>query len=139
MLTNTNEPFLSFLDFILDQESIPQTFTTSYGEDEQTVPYDYAVAVCHGFAKLGARGSSVVFSSGDWGVGNGNCLSNDGENRVEFLPIFPGTCTCLAPWISRLTHHTKLRPLRDICRGNQRNCARAGSVFLWRGFLELLR
>ena len=29
-LTDANEPYLPFLDFILDQESIPQTFTTSY-------------------------------------------------------------------------------------------------------------
>ena len=130
---------MSFLDFILDQESIPQTLTTSYGDDEQTVPYDYAVAVCNGFAKLGARGSSVLFSSGDYAVGGGDCLSNDGENRIVFQPIFPATCTCLAPRIFRITHHVKLRSLCDICRWNQRNCARAGSVFLWRRFLELFR
>ncbi|KAF9645510.1 subtilisin-like protein [Thelephora ganbajun] len=90
--TNTNEPYLSFLDFILDQGNIPQTITTSYGDDEQTVPRDYAEAVCNGFAKLGARGSSVLFSSGDSGVGGGDCLTNDGKNRTEFLPIFPASC-----------------------------------------------
>jgi len=99
--TNSNEPYLSFLDFVLDQESIPQTFTTSYGDNEQTVPQDYAVAVCNGFAKLGARGSSVLFSSGDFGVGGGSCLSNDGKNRTEFMPIFPASCTCFAPWCLR--------------------------------------
>ena len=95
--TNTSEPYLPFLDFILDQESIPQTFTTSYGDDEQSVPYDYAVAVCNGFAKLGARGTSVIFSSGDCGVGGGDCATNDGKNRTEFLPVFSATYTCLAP------------------------------------------
>lgn len=35
--TNTNEPYLDWLNFILAQSSIPQTFTTSYGDDEQTV------------------------------------------------------------------------------------------------------
>ena len=32
------------------------------------LPYDYAVAVCNGFAKLCVRGTSVIFSSGDSGV-----------------------------------------------------------------------
>ena len=33
--SNTNEPYLDFLNFILNQTTIPQTFTTSYGDDEQ--------------------------------------------------------------------------------------------------------
>ena len=35
--TNTNEPYLDWLNFILAQETIPQVITTSYGDDEQTV------------------------------------------------------------------------------------------------------
>lgn len=35
--TNTNEPYLDWLNFVLAQSSVPQTFTTSYGDDEQTV------------------------------------------------------------------------------------------------------
>ena len=34
---NNNEPYLDWLTFILAQTSIPQTFSTSYGDDEQTV------------------------------------------------------------------------------------------------------
>ncbi|RDX48143.1 subtilisin-like protein [Lentinus brumalis] len=90
--TNTNEPYLDWLNFILNQTSIPQTFTTSYGDDEQTVPFDYATTVCNLFAQLGARGSSILFSSGDSGVGGGNCLSNDGKNTKHFLPNFPASC-----------------------------------------------
>ena len=67
-------------------------FTTSYGDDEQTVPEDYAVQVCNLFAQLGARGSSIMFSSGDDGVGGGDCLSNDGTNTKKFLPNFPASC-----------------------------------------------
>ncbi|KAI0695326.1 subtilisin-like protein [Cerioporus squamosus] len=90
--TNTNEPYLDWLNFILAQATIPQTFTTSYGDDEQTVPFDYATSVCNLFAQLGARGSSIMFSSGDSGVGGGNCLSNDGKNTTNFLPNFPASC-----------------------------------------------
>ncbi|KAH9923964.1 subtilisin-like protein [Epithele typhae] len=90
--TNTNEPYLDWLNFILASGKIPQTFTTSYGDDEQTVPEDYALQVCGLFARLGARGSSVMFSSGDNGVGGGNCLSNDGTKTKKFLPNFPASC-----------------------------------------------
>ena len=39
-------------------------------------------------------GSNVLFSSGDFAVGGGDCLSNDGSNKVRFTPIFPASCTC---------------------------------------------
>ena len=35
--TNTNEPYLEFLNFILNQVSIPPVLSTSYCDDEQTV------------------------------------------------------------------------------------------------------
>lgn len=61
---NANEPYLDFLHYILKQNTLPQTLTTSYGEDEQSVPESYAREVCNLFGQLGARGVSVVFSSG---------------------------------------------------------------------------
>lgn len=56
------------------------------------VPLDYATEVCNLFAQLGARGSSIMFSSGDDGVGAGNCLTNDGKNTKRFQPNFPASC-----------------------------------------------
>lgn len=93
--TNTNEPYLDWLDFVLalPDDQLPQTFSTSYGDDEQTVPLDFAQAACDQFAQLGARGASIMFSSGDDGVGGGDCLSNDGTNTTKFLPNFPASCT----------------------------------------------
>ncbi|KAA1473405.1 tripeptidyl peptidase A [Dentipellis sp. KUC8613] len=97
--TNTNEPYADWLDFILSQKAIPQTITTSYGDDEQTVPESYAKRVCADFAKLGARGVTLTFSSGDNGVGDGNpnpknqtCFTNDGRNATAFIPLFPASC-----------------------------------------------
>ncbi|KAJ7483186.1 peptidase S8/S53 domain-containing protein [Mycena latifolia] len=81
--TNTNEPYLDWLNFILNQTTIPQTFTTSYGDDEQTVPQDYAITVCNLFAQLGARGSSII-------VGGGDCLTNDGTT-APFVTAVGGT------------------------------------------------
>ncbi|KAH9161572.1 subtilisin-like protein [Lactarius sanguifluus] len=89
---NNNEPFLEWLEYMINQDDIPQTITTSYGGDEQTFPVDYAESVCELFAQLGVRGVSVLFASGDLGVGGGDCQKNDGSGTVEFLPIFPPTC-----------------------------------------------
>ncbi|KAJ7623726.1 peptidase S8/S53 domain-containing protein [Roridomyces roridus] len=90
--TNTNEPYLDWLNFVLNQTTVTQTISTSYGDDEQTVPLDYATSVCNMFAQLGARGTTLLFSSGDEGVGGGNCEANDGTNKVEFQPAFPASC-----------------------------------------------
>ncbi|TFY80682.1 hypothetical protein EWM64_g3330, partial [Hericium alpestre] len=103
---NTNEPYLDFLDFLLRQDSIPQTLSTSYGDDEQTVPLDYAQHVCTKFAQLGARGTSVLFSSGDSGVGDSLCLSNDGSYEVQFIPNFPATC----PFVTAVGGTTSVNP-----------------------------
>ncbi|KAG0197930.1 hypothetical protein BGX28_008580 [Mortierella sp. GBA30] len=89
---NANEPFLDFVCHLSEQENIPQTISISYGDDEQTIPKDYASRVCTEFAQLGARGTSVLVSSGDFGVGAGNCLTNDGRNATRFIPSFPATC-----------------------------------------------
>ena len=91
---NTNEPYLDWVNWLLKQHSIPQVISTSYGDDEQTVPKSYAERVCKQFAAIGARGTSLLFSSGDNGVGSfegSECLSNDGKNTTKFLPSFPAS------------------------------------------------
>lgn len=93
--TDTNEPYVTWLQYVLAQPdgSLPQTISTSYGDDEQSVPASYAQTACNGFAQLGARGISLIFSSGDSGVGpDGDCFSNDGKNSSHFLPAFPAAC-----------------------------------------------
>ncbi|KAK3321801.1 peptidase-like protein [Apodospora peruviana] len=89
----SNEPYLEFFDYLLKlpASKLPQTLTTSYGEDEQSVPREYALKVCNMIGQLGARGVSVIFSSGDTGVGSA-CQTNDGKNTTRFLPIFPAAC-----------------------------------------------
>ncbi|KAL2818691.1 peptidase S8/S53 domain-containing protein [Aspergillus granulosus] len=94
---NSNEPFLEFLQGILklDQAELPQVISTSYGENEQTIPESYARAVCNLYAQLGSRGVSVLFASGDSGVGS-SCVTNDGKNTTHFPPQFPASC----PWVT---------------------------------------
>ena len=93
--TNSNEPYLTWLLFLQDQDisTIPRVISTSYGDDEQTVPQSYAKTVCNQFAALGAQGISLFFSSGDFGVGdNATCVTNDGTDRFAFMPSFPASC-----------------------------------------------
>ncbi|KAK5626302.1 hypothetical protein RRF57_002017 [Xylaria bambusicola] len=91
--TNTNEPYLVWVNWLLEQKSIPQVISTSYSDDEQTVPASYARRVCQQFAQVGARGTTLLFSSGDAGVGPyGECVSNDGLGTDKFLPDFPPSC-----------------------------------------------
>lgn len=90
---NENEPYLDFFTWAVNQPdgALPSVLSTSYGEDEQSVPDTYSRKVCDLIGQLGVRGVSVIFSSGDTGVGSA-CQTNDGKNTTRFLPIFPASC-----------------------------------------------
>ncbi|KAH9060645.1 subtilisin-like protein [Lactarius vividus] len=86
------ESFLAWARYVLAQQDIPQTISTSYGGDEQDFDEAYATEVCRLFAMLGVRGASVLYASGNSAVGRGRCIANDGSGRVRFLPMFPASC-----------------------------------------------
>jgi tripeptidyl-peptidase-1 len=75
------------------RKTIYLNISSTYGEDERTVPYSYTKVVCNQFAQLGARGVTFLCASGDNGVGpSGTCITNDGKNTPTFLPSFHNTC-----------------------------------------------
>lgn len=93
--TDTDEPYVTWLQYVLDlpDDGLPSVVSTSYGDDEQTISYAYASQACKMFAQLGARGVSLMFAAGDYGVGPpGYCVSNNGTNATTFLPQFPASC-----------------------------------------------
>ncbi|KAJ4311820.1 hypothetical protein N0V94_007762 [Neodidymelliopsis sp. IMI 364377] len=92
--TNTNEPYLEFLNYLLalPAASLPNTLSISYGDDETTVPLSYATNACNLFSQLGARGVSILVSSGDSGVGT-TCKVN---GKTSFETAFPASC----PWVT---------------------------------------
>ncbi|KAH9012241.1 subtilisin-like protein [Lactarius deliciosus] len=106
----TDDPYLCWLRYVIAQNDvdIPRTISTSYGGYEQFMPQEYAVSVCNLFGHLGLRGVSVLFSSGDYGVGEGDCLFRDsfGDVSVQFIPIFPATC----PWVTSVGGTTGHNP-----------------------------
>ncbi|KAF8264598.1 subtilisin-like protein [Lactarius quietus] len=89
-----SDPYIHWLAYVLNQKSIPQTISTSYADYEYIVPPEYLERICYLFAQLGARGVSVIFSTGDWGVGQGSCTFRDSSgNPIDlFLPVFPASC-----------------------------------------------
>lgn len=107
----SNEPFLDQLHYLLDldDEDLPSVLTTSYGENEQSVPETYSDSSCNLISQLGARGVSVIFSSGDSGVGS-SCQTNDGFNTTRFLPVFPAAC----PFVTSVGGTTHIEPEEAI-------------------------
>ncbi|KAF2104700.1 Pro-kumamolisin [Rhizodiscina lignyota] len=93
----SNEPYVEYYRYLLSQPNskLPQVISASYGDDEQSVPEDYAKRVCFMIGQMGLRGISLLGSSGDNGVG-APCQSNDGKKTPQFTPQFPSTC----PWFT---------------------------------------
>lgn len=108
---SNNEPYLEQLQYLLglSDEDLPAVLSTSYGENEQTLPESYTNSTCSLFAQLGARGVSIIFSSGDEGVGQ-TCLTNDGTNRTRFNPIYPASC----PFVTSVGGTYQINPERAV-------------------------
>ncbi|KAF8259420.1 subtilisin-like protein [Lactarius quietus] len=86
--TGTVDRMTAWLQYMLVQPRVPQTITTSYGQDERFGSSEYSVYVCDLLAQLGARGVSLFFATGDGGVG----LGKTSDGSVQFNPHFPATC-----------------------------------------------
>ncbi len=108
---NTNEPYLDLLTYLLKlpESQLPRTLSTSYGEEEESLPRSYMRTVCNLFMLLGGRGVSILFSSGDSGPGT-ICLTNDGRNASRFQPTFPATC----PWVTAVGGTTGVQPEQAV-------------------------
>ncbi|KAH9003213.1 subtilisin-like protein [Lactarius hatsudake] len=100
-----DDPYLSWLNYMLDlnDADIPQTISTSYANKETNWPLDHARSLCDLFMQLGARGVSVLFASGNDGVGEGDCMT---DGNVRFKPTFPASC----PWVTAVGGTTRYEP-----------------------------
>lgn len=93
--TEGDEPYLAWVEHLLSQsdEELAKVISTSYGGDEQWTTPSLATRICRDMAQLGARGVSLLFASGDDGVGfSDECNSNNGTNLPVFLSDFPASC-----------------------------------------------
>ncbi|KAI0631112.1 subtilisin-like protein [Trametes polyzona] len=74
-------------------ENPPLVLTTSFGFNEEPFAEqapELAETLCNAYAKLGARGTSVLFASGDGGVSGAQ--SDPSCDGAAFIPTFPATC-----------------------------------------------
>lgn len=95
-----NEPFLKFMTTLSNtpDAEVPLVVSVSYGEDEASTSKEYADRLNVEFQKAGARGISLLFSSGDNGVAgiNGTILDPDAAcgtdcpaGKACFVPQWP--------------------------------------------------
>ncbi|KAJ7830642.1 peptidase S8/S53 domain-containing protein [Mycena olivaceomarginata] len=82
--------FLDQINALINDTSRPTVLTTSYGFDEEDLTLPVAQGLCNAYAQLGALGTSILFASGDGGVGG-----NEFE-CTTFVPTAPSTC----PWVT---------------------------------------
>ncbi|KAI0810809.1 family S53 protease [Irpex lacteus] len=81
------EGFLDIINFLLNESNPPQVLTTSYGQNENTISRSLANNLCNAYAQLGARGTSILFASGDGGVSG-----SQSSSCSKFVATFPSGC-----------------------------------------------
>ena len=86
---NANDPglWMKWMALVANTSdaAVPKVFSCSYGEDEDTMPADYADRVNVEFMKAGARGISILIASGDSGAANQNSKCP----KKKFYPKWP--------------------------------------------------
>ncbi|KAJ7491686.1 peptidase S8/S53 domain-containing protein [Mycena galericulata] len=81
--------FMDIITALISQSAgnRPNVLTTSYGFDEDAVSQRLAEELCNSYMQLGALGTSILFSSGDGGVGG-----SQSQSCTTFIPTFPSSC-----------------------------------------------
>jgi tripeptidyl-peptidase-1 len=79
------EPFLKWLVDVDSTQNPPYVISVSYGDDENSLSFDYTNRINIEFVKQGVRGISFLFASGDDGVGGGFGDCN------QFVPNYPAS------------------------------------------------
>ncbi|KLO12132.1 subtilisin-like protein [Schizopora paradoxa] len=79
--------FMDVATFLLSQSNPPHVVTTSYGQNEGSISRAVATNLCNAYMQLGARGITVLFSSG-----NGGVAGESSASCTSFVPTFPSTC-----------------------------------------------
>ncbi|KAJ7062765.1 family S53 protease-like protein [Mycena amicta] len=87
------EGFIEIINTLITEETgnpRPSVLTISYGFDEDELSPAMATAMCNAYLQLSALGTTILFSSGDGGVGG----TVKGENctLTSFIPTAPSDC-----------------------------------------------
>jgi len=90
------EPFLEWIVAVSNDKNPPLVHSVSYGDVESELSKDMMTRFNDEVMKLGARGVTVIVSSGDDGVGNYRVRS--GTQNCGFNPSFPAS----APYVTTI-------------------------------------
>ncbi|KZV71302.1 subtilisin-like protein [Peniophora sp. CONT] len=82
--------FQDIITTLLAENNPPKVLTTSYGFNEPDLTTTLANNLCNAHMQLGARGTSILFSSGDGGVSG-----SQSQTCTTFIPTFPSGCPFL--------------------------------------------
>lgn len=103
--SNASQPisdgFVQFLAELMHNETVPSVVSISESYAEDQLDPAYARRMCSMLAAIGARGVTVLFSSGNNGP-NGNGAG--GRHDAVFEPKFPASC----PWVTAVGGTTDL-------------------------------
>ncbi|TQS31864.1 hypothetical protein Golomagni_07842, partial [Golovinomyces magnicellulatus] len=81
-----SDGLLKIADYLNNNANPPSTISTSYSIHESAASSKYASRICDEFAKAGARGTSIFFSTGDYGTGD------KGQTCSAYVPHYPVVC-----------------------------------------------
>ena len=114
-----NEPFLDLMLALNNASDPPRVVSTSYGEDEGSTSFAYARRVQMEFVKAGLRGVSLLFASGDSGVGtmwtsNSGGGGGDGASCSHFTPQWPAA----SPYVTSVGATSEAVSYRPISQMN---------------------
>ncbi len=97
----TYDPFVQFLQELITNRTVPSVVSFSESMPENQLDPAYAKRLCNMMGQVGARGVSLLFSSGDNGP-NGD--QPTGKHEQIFETEFPASC----PWVTAVGGTTNL-------------------------------
>jgi tripeptidyl-peptidase-1 len=68
------DELVNFGNYLNSASSPPSVVSSSYGDEEENFSNNYLNSICNEFMKTGSQGISVLFSSGDSGVGGNGAI-----------------------------------------------------------------
>merc|ERR1711862_355454 len=95
-----NEPFLKWLYTLGNTSDAPYVISTSYGEDEDSMTIEYQHRCDTEFQKAGVRGISLLFASGDSGVGGSFKCSDQCDGHAQGKKCLQAQWPAASPYVT---------------------------------------
>jgi len=111
------EPFLVWLKQLADTEDVPLVHSVSYGDQEPDLPKAYTDRVNYEFMKMGVRGLTILFASGDDGAAGHN-VREDPKLCAVSSPGYPAS----SPYVTAVGGTQLSARSTPLCDGFYQSC-----------------